>query len=146
MATINITKDNLAQTLQDNDILILDFWAEWCGPCRNFAPIFEDASEAHDDVAFGKVNTEEQQELASHFGIRSIPTIALFRDRVLLFSQAGSLPAAGLEELISKAKSLDMEEVHKQVAEEQAKQAAQTPEACTPWYFSHWIGESNCPI
>ncbi|MEM7402225.1 MAG: thioredoxin [Pseudomonadota bacterium] len=111
MATIALTKDNFNETIENNDTVIIDFWAEWCGPCKSFAPTFETASENHSDVVFAKVNTEEQQELAQACNIRSIPTLMIFRDQILLYSQAGALPPAQLEDIVDKTKSLDMEQV-----------------------------------
>ena len=119
MATVELTKDNFDQLVGGNDFVIVDYWASWCGPCQNFAPIYEQASEKHDDIVFAKVNTEEQQELAAHFQIRSIPTLMIFRDQIVIFSQPGMLPASAFEELIGKARELDMDEVRKQVAEQQ---------------------------
>ncbi len=116
MATIEIVADNLDQTVRDHDIVLIDFWASWCGPCRQFAPVYEEASERHDDVVFGSVNTETEQQLSAAAGISSIPTLMAFREGVLVFSQPGALPAAGLEELITAVKGLDMTEVHAQVA------------------------------
>jgi thioredoxin 1 len=115
MATVELTKDNFESVVTANPMVIVDFWAPWCGPCRGFAPVFEKASDAHADVVFAKVNTEEQQELAGSFNIRSIPTCMVFRDRVMLFEQAGALPASALEQVLTHAKSLDMAEVHKQI-------------------------------
>jgi thioredoxin len=122
MATIALTKENFEQTIGDNPIVIVDFWAPWCGPCRGFAPIYENASEAHADVVFAKVNTDEQQELAGSFNIRSIPTLMLFRERVILFQEAGALPASALEQVLSQAKALDMATVHKEIAAGQPAQ------------------------
>ena len=116
MATVELTKDNFEQTITGNPFVIIDFWAEWCGPCKNFAPIFEEASNQHDDIVFAKVNTEEQQELAAHFQIRSIPTLMMFRDQIIIFSQPGMLPASAFNELIGKAKELDMDQVRKDIA------------------------------
>ena len=119
MATREIVAQNLDETVQGNDIVLLDFWASWCGPCRQFAPVYEAASERHDDVVFGSVNTEEEQQLSAAAGITSIPTLMAFREGVLVFSQPGALPAPALEELITAVKGLDMEEVHRQVAAQQ---------------------------
>lgn len=124
MATVEITKDTLQDTIANNDIVIIDFWAPWCGPCKSFAPTYEAVSEKHEDVVFAKVNTEDEQELAASFQIRSIPTLMIFREQVAIFSQAGMLPESGLEEVIAKTKELDMEQVRKEVAEQQAKKQA----------------------
>jgi thioredoxin 1 len=120
MATITLTKENFGQALNENDVMLVDFWASWCGPCRNFAPVFEAASERHAGVVFGKVDTEDQPELAGYFQISSIPTLMLFRQKVLLYNQPGALPPAALEDLIGRAMSIDMDEVRAQIAEEQA--------------------------
>lgn len=121
MATVELTNDNFEQTLEENDIVILDFWASWCGPCMRFGPTYEKVSDAHPDIVFGKVNTEEQQQLAAAFGIQSIPTIAIFRGNIPLFRQAGMLPENVLQDLIEEVRGLDMDEVRaeydKQLAE-----------------------------
>ncbi|HSN41054.1 MAG TPA: thioredoxin [Burkholderiales bacterium] len=122
MAVVELTKDNFEEVVTGNDLVVIDFWAPWCGPCKGFAPVFEAVSDKHPDAVFGKVNTDDEQELAGHFGIRSIPTLMVFREKVMLFSQAGALPAAGLESVVAQAKALDMEQVHKDVAEQAAEQ------------------------
>lgn len=109
MATVVLDRDNFDETVRSNDVVFVDFWASWCGPCRMFARIYEAAAEAHDGVVFGKVDTESQQELAARFGIMSIPTLMAFRDNVLLYAQPGALPAAALEDLIAKVEGLDMD-------------------------------------
>jgi thioredoxin 1 len=117
MAVIEITKDNFEETILNNPTVLIDFWAPWCGPCRGFAPVFERVAEANPDVVFAKVNTDEEQEIAAHFQIRSIPTLMVFRDKIIVFSQPGALPQNALEQVIEKSKALDMDEVRKQVAE-----------------------------
>ncbi len=124
MATIEVTKDNIEEIITGNSMVILDFWAEWCGPCKAFAPAFEAASEKYPDVVFGKVNTEEQRELAGYFQIRSIPNVMLFRDKVMLFSQPGAMPAAGIESVIEQARAVDMAKVHAEIAAEEAERSA----------------------
>jgi len=119
MATIDLTKENFDQTINGDKTVIIDFWAPWCGPCRGFAPVFEKASEAHPDVVFGKINSDEQQELAGAFNIRSIPTLMVFREKVILFQQAGALPGQALEQVLTQAKSLDMAKVHAEIAAQQ---------------------------
>jgi thioredoxin 1 len=122
MATVDITKGTLEDTIANNAIVLIDFWAPWCGPCKSFAPIYAAVSEKHSDVVFAKVNTEDEQELAANFQIRSIPTLMIFRDQIAIFSQAGMLPESGLEDVIAKTKALDMDKVRQDVAEQQAKQ------------------------
>jgi thioredoxin 1 len=116
MPVIDLTKDNFEEVVTANDLVLVDFWAPWCGPCKGFAPVFEAAAEKYPDVVFAKVNTDEEQDLASHFAIRSIPTLMVFREKVILFSQAGALPAAGLESIVDQAKALDMKQVHEDLA------------------------------
>ncbi len=122
MPVVELTQDNFEQTVLGNDFVIVDFWAPWCGPCRSFAPVFEAASEKHPDIVFAKVNTQEEQALAAHFQIRSIPTLMIFREKVIIYAQPGALPASALEDLIARARELDMAKVFEEIAREQ-KQA-----------------------
>jgi thioredoxin 1 len=124
MATVELTKENFKQTISDNDIVIVDFWASWCAPCRSFAPTFEAASDKHADVCFAKVNTEEQQELASAFNVRSIPTLMVFREQVILYAEAGALPAAALDQIVEQVRGLDMEAVRKEIEAQDNANAA----------------------
>jgi len=120
MSTIELTIENFEQTINDNDTVFVDFWAEWCGPCRQFGPVFEQAAQEHTDIVFGKVDADTQQELAGHFNIRSIPTLMAIRDNVVLFSQPGALPAHALDDLITQIRAIDMDDVRRQIAQEQA--------------------------
>lgn len=122
MATLELNSDNFNDTIQGNDIVIIDFWAEWCGPCKSFAPTFNRASDNHEDIVFAKVNTEEQTDLAQACQIRSIPTLMIFRDQILLFNQAGALAPAQLEDVIDKVKELDMDQVRASMEEEQQQE------------------------
>lgn len=119
MASVELTTENFDSTIMENDIVVVDFWADWCGPCKMFAPTFEAASEKDPQIVFGKVDTEAQQSLAAAAGIQSIPTLMIFRDSILLFSQPGALPPAALDDIISQVKSLDMTEVHAEIAKQQ---------------------------
>ncbi|MFO7593532.1 MAG: thioredoxin [Pseudomonadota bacterium] len=121
MATVELTKDNFDEVVGKNDFVIVDFWAPWCGPCQSFGPIYEETSEKHGDIVFAKVNTEEEQELAGHFQIRSIPTLMILRDQIVVYAQPGALMGGQFDQLIEKARELDMDDVRKQVAEQQAQ-------------------------
>jgi len=122
MAVVELTEENFEQTVMNNDFVVIDFWAPWCGPCRGFAPVYEAASEKHADIVFAKVNTEDQQGLAGHFQIRSIPTLMIFREKVIIYAQPGALPAGAFDDLIARAKEVDMAKVHAEIAsEEQGK-------------------------
>ena len=125
MATIELTRNNFEDVVTQNEMVVIDFWAPWCGPCKGFAPIFEAASERHGGIVFAKVNSDDEQELAASFNIRSIPFVMLLRENVVLFAQAGALPAEGLESVINQARALDMAQVHKEIEEQQAQQQQQ---------------------
>ncbi|MFC8957101.1 thioredoxin [Streptomyces sp. NPDC057101] len=121
MSTVELTKDNFDEIVSGNEFVLIDFWASWCGPCRQFGPVFEAASERHQDLVFAKVDTEAQQELAAAFEIRSIPTLMIVRDNVVVFAQPGALPETALEDVIGQARKLDMDEVRKSIEAAQAK-------------------------
>jgi thioredoxin 1 len=123
MAVIELTSENFESTIKDNPFVVVDFWATWCGPCRSFAPVYEKVSADHDDIVFGKVNTEDEQQLAAHFQIRSIPTLMIFRDQIIIFSQPGALPESSFRDLLAKAGELDMEKVRADIAEQQGGKA-----------------------
>lgn len=125
MATIELTKENFEQTVNQNEMVIIDFWASWCGPCKGFAPVFEAASEKHGGIVFAKVDSDAQQELAAAFNVRSIPFVMLLRENVVLFAQAGALPGEALDSIISQARALDMDQIRKEIAEQEAQQAQQ---------------------
>ncbi len=121
MPVLELNEENFEQTVLNNDFVVIDFWAPWCGPCRGFAPVYEAASEKHADIVFAKVNTEEQQGLAAHFQVRSIPTLVIFREKVIIYAQPGALPAGAFDDLIARAKEVDMAQVHAEIAAEANK-------------------------
>ena len=122
MAAIKLTNENFQETIDNNDVVLIDFWASWCGPCQSFGPVFESASEKNPEMVFAKVNTEEQMELAAHFQVRSIPMLAIFKEQILVFAQPGALPGTALDQLIEQVKQLDMEKVRADIAEQQKNQ------------------------
>ena len=126
MATVTLTTDNFESTINDNDTVIVDFWAEWCGPCKSFGPTFEEASNKHQDIVFAKVDTEDQHELAQFFNVRSIPTLMVFRENVVLYSQAGALPAPMLDDLVGQVRAVDMDDVRRQIAEHESEHASES--------------------
>jgi thioredoxin len=121
MAVLELNEQNFEEVILNNDFVVIDFWAPWCGPCKGFAPVYDAASEKHEGIVFAKVNTEEQQALAGHFQIRSIPTLVIFREKVIIYAQPGAMPASGFDDLIAKAKDVDMAQVHAEIAAEAAK-------------------------
>lgn len=128
MATVALTKETFDETIRDHDTVFVDFWAEWCGPCRSFAPTFEAASNQHEDIVFAKVDTEDQPELAQMFGIRSIPTLMVFRDQIILYAQPGALPGNLLDDLIGQVEKLDMDAVRSQIAAQNEESEESEPE------------------
>jgi thioredoxin 1 len=125
MPVVELTKENFEKVITSNATVVVDYWAPWCGPCRGFAPVFERVAEVNPDVVFAKVNTDDEQEIAAHFQIRSIPTLMVFRDQIIVFSQPGALPQNALEQVVAKAKELDMDEVRQQISREEKSQPAQ---------------------
>ena len=125
MAVLELTQQNFEATVTGNKLVIIDFWAPWCGPCKSFAPVFEAAAGQHPDVVFAKVNSDDEQALSGHFGIRSIPTIMLFREEIVVFMQSGALPASGLESVLTQAKALDMDQVRRDIAEREQQSQQQ---------------------
>jgi len=122
MAVVELTKDNFEEVITSNATVIVDYWAPWCGPCKGFAPVFEKVADKNPDVVFAKVNTDDEQEIAAHFQIRSIPTLMVFRDQIIVFSQPGALPQGAFEQVVSKVKELDMDEVRRQIDSQEGQQ------------------------
>src|SRR3982751_2950450 len=125
MAVVELTKENFEQVITGNKTVVVDYWAPWCGPCRGFAPVFEKVSEQHPDVIFAKVNTEDEQEIAAHFQIRSIPTLMVFREQIIVFAQPGALPQSAFEQVVTRSKSLDMNEVRAELQKQESAQGSQ---------------------
>jgi thioredoxin 1 len=124
MAVVELNKENFEETIKDNDFVVVDFWAPWCGPCRSFAPVYDKVSEDHEEIVFAKINTEDEQEIAAHFQIRSIPTLMIFREQIIVFAQPGALPEGSFRQLLEKAGELDMAEVRSQVEAQQQQGSA----------------------